>query len=124
MEELKRSVRRIHTPELKRAVLHECRAGMSVASVAMAYGINANLVHKWRRFAQREVAASGIAATPATPTQTFILLVIEAPTVKPPIEAQPQEVRIELRGGAFAATVTWPMSANAECAGWLRKLLR
>lgn len=51
------SVRRIHTPELKRAVLNECRAGMSIASAAMAYGINANLVHKWRRFAQRKAAA-------------------------------------------------------------------
>ena len=72
----------------------------------MAHGINANLVHRWRRFAQRKVAASGIAATPATPTQTFILLVIGAPTVQPPIDAQPQEVRIELRGGPFTATVS------------------
>lgn len=118
----------MHTPELKQAVLNDCHAGMSVASVAMAYGINANLVHKWRRFAQRKVAASGIAATPATPTQAFIPLVIGVPTTPPPADVIPQEqlqeVRIELRGGAFAATVTWPMSANAECAGWLRKLLR
>jgi len=124
MEETKRIVRRMHTAELKQAVLDECRAGASVASVAMAFGINANLVHKWRRFAQRAVVATGSSATPAMPTPTFIPLVIGAPTVQPPIDAEPQEVRIELRGGAFAATVTWPMSANAECAGWLRKLLR
>jgi len=127
MEESKSSVRRIHTPELKRAVLNECRAGISVARVAMAYGINANLVHKWRRFAQRKVAESGIAATPAMPTPTFIPMVIGAPTTPPPADVIPQEqfqeVRIELRGGAFAATVTWPMSAISECAGWLRKLL-
>lgn len=47
-----------------------------------------------------------------------------APQVPLPTDTQPQEMRIELRGGAFAATVLWPMSANAECAGWLRKLLR
>ena len=124
MEETKKIVRRTHTPELKRAVLAECRAGTSVASVAMAFGINANLVHKWRRLAQREVAATGRVSTPPMPRPTFIPLVIGVPTVQPPIDAQLQEVRIELRGGAFAATVTWPMSANAECAGWLRKLLR
>ena len=128
MEETKRIVRRMHTPELKRAVLAECRAGASVASVAMAHGINANLVHKWRRFAQRKAAASAIAATPVMATPTFIPLVIGAPTTPATTDVIPQahlqEVRIELRGGAFAATVTWPMSANAECAGWLRKLLR
>ena len=62
------------------------------------------------------------------PAPTFIPLVIGAPTIPATTDvipqAQPREVRIELRGGAFAATVTWPMSANAEYAGWLRKLLR
>lgn len=124
MEETKRIVRRIHTPELKRAVLDECRAGASVASVAMAFAINANLVHKWRRLEQCAVVPTRSVATPAMPMQTFIPLVIGAPPVPLPIDTQPQEVRIELRGGAFAATVIWPMSANAECAGWLRKLLR
>ena len=94
----------------------------------LAFGINANLVHKWRRLAQREVVATGPAPTPRMPTPTFIPLVIGAPTTSRPTDPIPQEqlqeVRIELRGGAFAATVTWPMSANAECAGWLRKLLR
>ena len=33
-----------------------------VASVVMAYGINANLVRKWRRLAQRKVVATGIYA--------------------------------------------------------------
>ena len=49
MQEPKRSARRNHAHELKKAVLDECRAGASVASVAMAHGFNANLVHKWRR---------------------------------------------------------------------------
>jgi len=49
MQEAKRSVRRNHALELKKAVLDECRTGASVASVAMAHGLNANLVHKWRR---------------------------------------------------------------------------
>ena len=43
MEDKNRSVRRLHAPELKKAVLDECRAGGSVASVALAYGLNANL---------------------------------------------------------------------------------
>ena len=84
MQETKRSARRNHTLELKKAVLDECRAGASVASVAMAHGLSANLVHKWRRFEQSNVIAL---VTPPTPTQTFIPVVI-APPRRPHQHAQ------------------------------------
>ena len=124
MQETKRSVRRNHTLELKRAVLDECHAGASVASVAMAHGLNANLVHKWRRLAQGRVVA---AVTPPTPTPSFIPLVITSPalpTPTPPACSEPRELRIELRRGAIVATVSWPISATPECAAWLREVLR
>lgn len=45
----KRSRRR-HPAELKDKVLAACdKPGASVAAVAHAHGLNANLVHKWRR---------------------------------------------------------------------------
>ena len=121
MQETKRSARRNHALELKKAVLDECHAGASVASVAMAHGLNANLVHKWRRLAQGKLVA---AVTPPTAAQTFIPLVIASPTARPPACAEPREFRIELRRGAIVATVSWPMSATTECAGWLREVLR
>ena len=121
MQETKRSARRNHGPELKRTVLDECRAGASVASVAMAHGLNANLVHKWRRLAQGKL---GAVVTPPPPAQTFIPLVIASRMPTPPACAESRELRIELRRGAIVATVSWPMSATAECAGWLRELLR
>lgn len=124
MQEAKRSARRNHAPELKNAVLEECRAGESVASVAMAHGLNANLVHKWRRLAQGKLVG---AERPPTPAPAFIPLVITPParpTPTPPACAEPSELRIELRRGAIVATVNWPMSATTECAGWLRELLR
>ena len=34
------------------------------------------------------------------------------------------DVRIELRRGPIAVTVTWPASAASECVGWMRELLR
>ena len=124
MQETKRSARRNHAHELKKAVLDECHAGVSVAgvsvaSVAMAHGLNADFVHKWRRLEQGKAAE---AATPPIAAQTFIPLVIASPT--PSTCAEPCELRIELRRGALVATVSWPMSATAECAGWLRALLR
>src|SRR4249919_465676 len=42
--------RRRHSAELKDKVLAACaEPGASVAAVAQAHGLNANLVHKWRR---------------------------------------------------------------------------
>ena len=125
MQETKRSARRNHALELKKAVLDECHAGASVASVAMAHGLNANLVHKWRRLAQGKLVA---AVTAPPPAPTFIPLVIPSPALPappPPACAEPpRELRIELRRGAIVATVNWPMSATPECAAWLREVLR
>ena len=51
--------RRRHDKELKRQVLAACaEPGASVAAVAMAHGLNANLVHKWRRMAERAAGRS------------------------------------------------------------------
>ena len=42
--------RRHHSPEFKQQVVAESnRRGASVAGVALAHGINANQLHKWRR---------------------------------------------------------------------------
>jgi transposase len=52
--------RQERSPELKAKVLAECeRPGASVAQVALAHGVNANLVHGWRKLEhERRVAAS------------------------------------------------------------------
>src|SRR5258706_13936004 len=111
MEDTKPRSRRRHGNDLKRIVLDECnQPGASVARVALSHGLNANLVHKWRREVQRAVPA------PAS-SRAFIPLAI-APV------SPASEVRIELRRGPISVTVNWPMSAMPECAGWLRELLR
>ena len=125
MEDRGRSARRNHAPELKKAVLDECRAGASVASVAMAHGLNANLVHKWRRQEQGTAVA---ASTIQSPVQAFIPLAITPPGLATPSAptpsacAEPRELRIEMRRGTLVATVTMP--ATTESAEWLRELLR
>jgi transposase len=46
----KAAPRRRHGAELKTQVLAECDGpAASVAAVAQSHGLNANLVHKWRR---------------------------------------------------------------------------
>ena len=107
-------MRRRHDEQLKRQVLEECSAaGASVAKVAMAHGLNANLVHKWRR----------TAGTPGVPqTETFIPVMLAAP-VSPSIE-QPTKIDLELQRGPVCVKVSWPITSAPACAAWLRETLR
>ena len=115
MEHSKRGGRRRHDDELKVQVLSECGApGASVAQVALAHGLNANLVHKWRR----QAGGAGPSGTAAEMT-TFIPVTM-TPAASPVVD----DIRIEVRRGALAVNVSWPLAASAQCAGWLRELLK
>jgi transposase len=112
MKDSKKIIRRRHSAELKARVLSECaQPGASVASVALSHGINANVIHKWRRLAHAGAARLPIAS--------FVPVALPAPT-----SAGPAEIRMELRRGATTMTITWPAAAAADCAAWMRELLR
>ena len=114
MVDSKRPTRRRHAADLKAQVLSECAVpGASVASVALAHGLNANLVHKWRRCRP----GGDVAVTPMRASAEFIALPL--PSTPPAAD-----IRIELRRGAIAVNLTWPVAAAAACAAWMRELLR
>jgi transposase len=53
------ATRRRHSKALKARVLAECAApGASVAAIALSRGLNTNLVHRWRRLAERGVSTA------------------------------------------------------------------
>ena len=106
--------RRRYGAEVKAQVLAECAApGASVAKVAMAHGINANVVHRWR-----QLAREGAQVTVAKPSE-FVPVAVAAPTVQ-----DCRDIEVELRRGAVMMNVTWPSSAAADFAAWTRELLR
>jgi transposase len=109
--------RRRYGDELKAQVLAECAApGASVAKVAMAHGINANVVHRWR-----QVAREGAQVTVAKPSE-FVPVAIAAPV---PLPAQSRgDIQVELRRGAVTMKVLWPSDAASDFAAWTRELLR
>ena len=120
--ESKRVERRRHSGEFKAEVLRACREpGASVAGIALARGVNANLVHRWLRLAAPPSAAK-LAERPAEGGGEFVALRLPAPPVVAALPAP--DIRIELRRGATAVTVSWPMAGSADCAAWLREWLR
>ena len=84
-----RSQRRVHSAEFKAQVLAECQApGASVAAIALAHGLNVNLVRKWlvgrgiKRAglsAPRTVAPMPAAVTPPTAAALQFIPVALAP---------------------------------------------
>lgn len=112
----KKQTRQRYDAATKARVVAECdEPGASVAKVALARGINANVVHRWRQLAREEGKA--------TPSKTgeFIALPLMAPAIDAPM---PADIRVELRRGPVTMTVTWPVSAAADFAAWTRELLR
>jgi transposase len=115
------ATRRRHGDELKAKVLIECNEpGASVAAVAQAHGLNANLVHKWRRQGRPFTSASNAPPVDNKVAGAFVALQLPAP---PTQQASP-DIRIELRRGATTITIAWPAQTAVECAAWLREWLR
>jgi transposase len=111
--------RRLHSDEFKAdAVAAAAQAGMSMAAVAMARGINANLLRRWVREAEVFPVKALPNAAPAPSAAAFVAVQMPAPA--PPVG----DIRVELRRGPTTITVAWPMAAFAECASWIRELLR
>jgi len=99
------------------------QAGVSVASVALANGMNANLLHRWiaeHRQSQLAMVEAGgaedLAGKPEEPA--FVPMTLEAAV------PSPTDIRIELRRAKTTVTVSWPIAAAADCAVWMRELLR
>ena len=118
--------RRTHSAEFKAKVVSACRQpGVSIAEVALANGLNANLLRRWvvteEQMQPVEPMATAHAAPPRSTVEnrTFIPIPLERSAA-----ATSQEIAIELRRGATVVKVGWPLAAATECAGWLRELLR
>jgi len=130
-----KSQRRVHGAEFKSQVLAECRKpGASVAAVALAHGLNVNLVRKW--LVGRGIKRTGL---PAPRTVTRVQPAAAEPGAVPlqfiPVELAPaatatdqaiapsvSDIRIELTRGGTQLCVRWPSSQADVCAAWLREL--
>ena len=131
--------RRRHSDELKAKVLAACdEPGASISGVALARGLNTNLVRKWR--SGRGVKRVGIAITPAaasksptalSTTPEFVAIEMPVPpraevraatgtNVAAPIADPP--IQIELRRGPLHLSVRWPNAAVQDCRAWRSEL--
>jgi transposase len=136
----RRPARRVHGAEFKAKVLAQCReSGASVAAVAQANGLNANLVRKWmegRGLKRCGLAGAGEAAeqtlVPTHPAGALRFVPVElAETIQNVQQAvragsaaspEPTHIHVELRRGGASLNVQWPASQAWQCAAWLGEL--
>jgi transposase-like protein len=113
-----------YSNNFKRQVVHAClEPGVSTAAVALANGLNANLVRRWvvekqqcGKAAQSKLSAP-LTAVHATPAFIPIQL-----THVPP--AAQNDIRIELQHGTITVRVHWPLIASGDCAAWVKEVLK
>lgn len=106
--------RRQHSAEFRAKVVAACsKPGVSVAAVALANGLNANLLRRWvvteEQGAKPIEAVVASAARATVESRAFIPIQV-ASSVTPT-----QEITIELRRGATVVKVGWPL------VGWSRR---
>lgn len=116
--------RRRHSAEFKAAVIREClKPGVSMAAVALAHSLNANMLRKWVIDAEHKIVApvaakaAPVPEPPPMPPPTFVPLALPAPVVD-------GEIRIELQRAGTTIKIVWPAAAARDCAAWLGDWLR
>jgi len=115
MEPDKLSSRRTYSAQFRALVLEQCASpGASVAKVALSHGMNANVVHRWRREARDNARSVSRGCV-----KEFVPVSVSAPT-----HQDCADIRIEMRRGITTMAITWPSAAASECAAWMRELLR
>ena len=132
--------RRRHSQELKAKVLTACaEPGASISGVALAHGLNANLVRKWRsgrgtkRGSMPVTSATSGAVTPAPSGAAAEFVAVEMPVPPKAVTCaavEPREpapiaeslIHVELRRGPLHLNVRWPTAAAEDCRAWLREL--
>lgn len=111
-----RSNRRYHSPEFKAQVLSECQQpSASVAAVAVAHGLNPNVVRKW--LAGQNLKRMG-ASMPATAPRVQPLLFVPVELTKSEhhlanLPASQPDIRIELERGGLQLKLKLKCAASA-----------
>ncbi|MDO9012702.1 MAG: transposase [Gallionella sp.] len=110
-----RSIRRQHASEFKRGLVALCQPGASVSAVALANGVNANLLRRWiNQFRSEQSSCTNL--EPAR---------LVAVQVDSSVEAQANdviEINIQKRGAQIS--IRWPGNQAHAFGQWLAVWLK
>lgn len=125
-----RRTKRTYCADTKAELMAACRApGASIAAVASAHDMNANVLHRWLKEPSQSTRAQIVHSACAN-TTTLDMAHQDVPSFIPVAlptkssEPVAREIKVEVRRGSLVMTVTWPMSAAGEFAHWSASVLK
>lgn len=116
------SRRRTYTTEFRQGLVAQCQPGVSVSRVALAHGINANLLRKWiDRY--RNQLPTPVAPEPSKLVAVQVELPVTAET-DADATAYSQTIEISLTKRTTHINIRWPGNQAQACATWLSAWLK
>lgn len=120
--------RRTYTDAFKADAVAACQVpGVSISAIALARQLNANLLRRWLQEARGgERAAPRMIEKPLPkrlhpPATPPALVPVTVQAVVAPLHP---DIRIEVQRAGATINISWPVAQAAECAQWLREVLR
>lgn len=111
-----------YTDEFKAQIIAACRQpGVSTSAVALANGINANLLRRWI-VQSDESSSQPKSCLNASSPEGFVQIASRAICRDPVVATEPC-LRLEIRKSDLAITLSLPMGQHSECAALLKLLL-
>lgn len=106
--------RRRHLPEFKQGLVALCHPGASTAAVALAHGVNANLLRRWiKQYSGAQPAQTISASARLVPIQ------VDLPAEAPANDA----IEISIQKNNARVSIRWPSHQAKACAQWLGEWL-
>lgn len=110
-----RRQRRHHSAEFKRQVVALCQPGVSISAVALAHGINANMLRRWIR----EYSGAIPPQTSQAPGK-LVPVQVDMPSPAPGSES----IEIDIRRNGMRIGIRWPVCQAGACARWLGAMVK
>jgi transposase-like protein len=109
--------RRQHAPEFKRGLVALCRPGVSISAVALAHGVNANLLRRWINQCRNELVAAPVASQPSK----LVAVQVDLPAQVPPGD---DAIEIGIEKNNARISIRWPGNQAQAFGLWLGAWLK
>ena len=121
---------RTYSGEFKAELVAACQVpGASIAAIAGAHSMNANVLQRWLKeharrgcHDQHSIESDASRANVSLRSQTPAFIALQLPARNP--EPVAQAIKVDIHKGALTMSITWPGSASAEFASWAASILK
>jgi len=113
--------RRRHSEEFRAGVVAASRQpGVSVAAVALAHGLNANLLRRWIKESTERLPVTRRSLEKAAAEPLTVVPV----TIESGPRQSDEAIRVDIRKSGLAVQLAWPATRGVELSGLIKDLLR